>query len=100
MSQAARVLRVARATLAACLPKAVRVDFGRWAIVRFFRAAAAAFLMFLRAADLCLSVAINKFSLQCRLKNCTARSWALAFSREGNVPRLRRLPVLLSFLRE
>jgi len=67
--QAARALRLLRATLAACFPKAVRVDLGRWAMVRFFRAAAAAFLMFLRAADLCLSVAISKFSLQCRLKN-------------------------------
>jgi hypothetical protein len=32
------------------------VDFGRWAIVRFRLAAAAAFLMFLRAAFLCFSL--------------------------------------------
>jgi hypothetical protein len=38
--------------------------------------------------------------LQCRLKYCTARSWASAFSRVANVPRLRRLPVFASFLRE
>src|SRR5215211_7693498 len=35
-----------RAAFAPCLPSAVRVDFGRWAIVRFSRAAAWAFLMF------------------------------------------------------
>jgi hypothetical protein len=37
---------------------------------------------------------------QCRLKYCTARSWALAFSSVVNVPRLRRLPVFTFFLRE
>jgi hypothetical protein len=47
------------ATLLACLPSAVRVDFGRWAIVRFFFAAAAAFLMFLPAAERCLAVAMH-----------------------------------------
>jgi hypothetical protein len=40
------------------LPKAVRVDFGKCAIVRFLFAAAAAFLMFLRAALLCFSLAM------------------------------------------
>src|SRR5207237_9967981 len=48
----------ARLTLFACLPMAVRVFFGRCAIVRFFLAAAAAFLMFLRAAARCLSLAM------------------------------------------
>lgn len=37
---------------------------------------------------------------QCRLKYCTARSWVSAFSRDGNVPRLRRFPVFAFFLRE
>jgi hypothetical protein len=34
------------------------------------------------------------------LKNCTARSCFCAAAREENVPRLRRFPVLASFLRE
>src|SRR5438105_2577234 len=42
--------RFLRATLAPCLPSAVRVRLGRCAIVRFRRAAAAAFLMLRRAA--------------------------------------------------
>ncbi len=37
-------------TEAPFLPSAVRVFFGRWAIVRFFRAAEAALRMFRRAA--------------------------------------------------
>jgi hypothetical protein len=45
-------------TLAACLPSAVRVDFGRCAIVRFLLAARAAFLMFRFAARLCFIVAM------------------------------------------
>jgi len=49
-SQIRRVQRFFFAALAPFLPKAVRVRFGKWAIVRFFRAARAAFLMFLRAA--------------------------------------------------
>jgi hypothetical protein len=44
--------------LAACFPSAVLVDFGKCAIVRFFFAALAAFLMFLRAAFLCFSLGI------------------------------------------
>jgi hypothetical protein len=40
-----------RAIFAACLPRAVRVLFGRCAIVLLRRAAAAAFLMLRRAAD-------------------------------------------------
>jgi hypothetical protein len=47
------------ATFAACLPNAVLTDFGRWAIVRFRFAAAAAFLMFLLAADLCFALAMG-----------------------------------------
>lgn len=50
--------RRCRATLAACLPRAVRVFFGRLAIVRFFFAAAAAFEMFRLAALFCRGVAI------------------------------------------
>src|SRR5439155_15848416 len=46
------------ATEDACLPSAVRTDFGRWAIVRFRFAADAAFLMFFFAAFLCLVEAI------------------------------------------
>ena len=37
---------------------------------------------------------------QCLLKYCTSRSCCLACSREEKVPRLRRLPVAASFLRE
>jgi len=46
-------LRFLLATDAACLPRAVRVDFGRCAIVRFLLAADAAFLMFFRVARVC-----------------------------------------------
>ena len=46
------------ATLEACLPRAVRVDFGKCAIVRFLFAAAAAFLMFFLAARFRFAVAI------------------------------------------
>jgi hypothetical protein len=47
------------ATFAACFPNAVRTDFGKWAIVRFFFAAAAAFLTFRRAAFRCFVLAIG-----------------------------------------
>jgi len=43
--------------------------------------------------------AIHSPPLQCRLKNCTARSCCLAVSSVENVPRLRRFPEA-SFLRE
>ena len=46
-------------TFAACFPSAVRVDFGRCAIVRFRFAARAALGIFLRAAALCFRVAIT-----------------------------------------
>lgn len=46
------------ATDEACLPNAVRTDFGKYAIVRFLFAAEAAFLMFLFAAFFCLAEAI------------------------------------------
>jgi len=52
-------LRLRRfATLAACLPSAVRVFFGKREIVRFLRAAFAAFLMLRRAAALCFLLAM------------------------------------------
>lgn len=51
------------ATLEACLPSAVRVDFGRCAIVRLFLAVSAAFLMFFRAACFCRAVAIARLPL-------------------------------------
>ena len=51
--------RFFRATFAACFPSAVRTDFGKWAIVRFFFAAAAAFLMFRLAAFRCFVLAIE-----------------------------------------
>jgi hypothetical protein len=41
------------------LPRAVRVDFGRCAIVRFRLAAVAAFLILRLAAVFCLLLAIN-----------------------------------------
>lgn len=56
--------RFRRATLAPCLPSAVLTDLGRWAIVRFFFAAAAAFLMFFRAAFRCLVLAIGPPDVQ------------------------------------
>ena len=46
------------ATDDACLPSAVRTDFGRCAIVRFLFATPAAFLMFFRAALFCFVDAI------------------------------------------
>jgi hypothetical protein len=46
------------AALAPSLPSAVRVFFGRFATVRFFLAALAAFLMFFLAALRCLAVAM------------------------------------------
>src|SRR6202035_1881034 len=83
---------------AACLPKAGLVAFGKCAIVRLFVAALAAFRMFFRAALRCFS--LGRFSPQWRLKYCTARSCALAFSIVEKVPRLRRFPVFAFFLRE
>jgi hypothetical protein len=47
------------ATFAACFPSAVRVLFGSFDIVRLRLAAFAAFLMFRRAAALCLADAIK-----------------------------------------
>lgn len=42
----------------------------------------------------------TRFRPQRRLKYCTARSCFSAAARVGNVPRLRRCPVLGSFFRE
>jgi hypothetical protein len=50
--------RLRRAAWAPFLPNAVRTDLGKCAIVRFFLAALAAFLMFLREALLCFDEAI------------------------------------------
>jgi hypothetical protein len=57
------------ATDAPCLPSAVRTDFGKCAIVRFFLAAADAFLIFFFAALLCFVEAIDapSFDLQANL---------------------------------
>ena len=46
------------ATDEACLPRAVRTDFGKCAIVRFLFALAAAFFTFRRAAFRCVIEAI------------------------------------------
>src|SRR5579862_2754411 len=50
--------RFFRAAAAPFFPNAVRTRDGRFAMVRFFVAAAAAFFIFLRAAARCFSVAI------------------------------------------
>ncbi len=47
-----------------------------------------------------LSFRRHASSYRARLKNCTARSCRLAFSRDVNVPRFRRRPVRLSTFRE
>jgi hypothetical protein len=52
-------LRFRRAAFAPSVPSAVRVVLGSRAIVLRFRAAAAAVLMFLRAAAFCLDVTIT-----------------------------------------
>jgi hypothetical protein len=52
------------ATEEACLPRAVRTDFGKCAIVRFLFAASPAFLMFFFAALLCLAEAICQHSIK------------------------------------
>ena len=51
--------RVRLALLAPCLPNAVLVRLGRWAMVRLRVAAFAAFLILRRAAARCLPVAIT-----------------------------------------
>jgi hypothetical protein len=58
MGIAAFFVHLRRAAFAPSFPSAVRVRFGSREIVFFFRAAAAAFLMFLRAAAFCLEVAM------------------------------------------
>jgi hypothetical protein len=50
------------ATDEACLPSAVRTDFGKCAIVRLRFAAAAAFLIFFFAALLCFVEAMFRYS--------------------------------------
>ena len=52
-----------RATFDACFPSAVRVAFGRWAIVRFFFAALTAFFIFFRAAALCFVLGMDHLKL-------------------------------------
>lgn len=52
-------LRLRRAACAPFLPRAVLVDFDRCAMVRFRRAAFAAFLTLRRAVDRCLVVAMR-----------------------------------------
>jgi hypothetical protein len=54
--------RLFLATFAACFPNAVRTDFGKCAIVCSRLAVCAAFLIFLRAAFLCFSVAMVALS--------------------------------------
>jgi hypothetical protein len=53
--------RFLRAAFAPSLPKAVRVLFGKWAMVFFRLAAVAAFLIFRRAAVRCLVVAMPRY---------------------------------------
>src|SRR5262245_60910502 len=53
------VARFRLAAFAPSLPSAVRVFFGRCAIVRFFLAAREAFLMFFRASVFCFVLAID-----------------------------------------
>ena len=48
------------ATFAACFPSAVRVRFGKWAMVRLRFAAAAAFLILRRAAARCFELAMMR----------------------------------------
>jgi hypothetical protein len=50
--------RLFLATFAACFANALRTDFGKCAIVRSRLAVCAAFLIFIRAAFLCFSLAI------------------------------------------
>lgn len=61
-----RALRAAfaRRTFAACLESAIRVRFGRCAMVRFRFAAPIAFRMFRRAAARCFSDAIAREPLR------------------------------------
>src|SRR5207253_5046102 len=73
--------------LLACLPSAVRVFFGRWAIVRFFLAAATAFLMFFRAAARCFSLAIMTSS---GFLSAWQRDVATRKSRRPNRPAARK----------
>ena len=61
------------ATVEACLPSAVRTDFGKCAIVRFRFAADAAFLMFFFAALLCLVDAICSSSVRFQMAATTRR---------------------------
>src|SRR5437660_820561 len=67
---------------------------GTWLIKRYFIVRAIQFSR--RGADRRNAI----LTVQCRLKNCTARSCFSAAAREWNVPRLRRLPVFGSILRE
>jgi hypothetical protein len=57
-SQRERLAAFRLAAFAACLPRAVRVFFGRRVMVRFRFAALAALPIFLLAAAFCLAVAI------------------------------------------
>src|ERR1700733_3874294 len=67
--------RFCLATLAPCLPNAVRVAFERCEIFFFFFAAAAAFLMFFFAAVRCFALAMS-FSLQSFFMDGTERELA------------------------
>src|SRR6266540_2536039 len=64
-------LRLRRATAAPCFPRAVRVFFGMWAIVFFFRAALIAFFTFLRAPRRCFSLAMSTPPCQPGHSPCT-----------------------------
>src|SRR6266508_922920 len=55
----------------ALLPRAVRVFFGMWAIVFFFRAALIAFFTFLRAPRRCFSLAMSTPPCQPDHSPCT-----------------------------
>src|ERR1700724_737141 len=62
------------------MPRAVRTDLGKWAIVRFRLAARAAFLIFFRAAFLCFSLAMT--SLLCEQKPQGSADSALRYREE------------------
>ncbi len=68
------------AAFAPSLPSAVRVFFGRWAIVFFFFAAAAAFLIFPFAAVRCFCVLMGEGPAHCN-HHATVRAKGLFLKR-------------------
>jgi CheY-like chemotaxis protein len=85
-----RHARFCRLTLFACFARAVRVFFGNFEMVFLRLAAAAAFLMFRRAAVFCLGVVMRR-KVRTPMRGCTRTTWQIRSHLRGAPVAIARL---------